>query len=219
MDAVVEGERGVLEETKISKLALQKEIYSNPRFEEKGIMELASVKRGRFTPRPRNDPRYFGGDIPFIQTAEVIATRDYISNYSQTLNEDGLKVSKMFPQNTIVMVIAGTYVGSVGILEFDSAFTDSLLGIIANRDLLNQKYLFYYMQFYERSIDSLATEVAQRNLSIDLFKAFKVRYPPSLKLQGELVGKIDHAHLTINRVNSQLTASRALQKSLINQIF
>lgn len=219
MDEVIEKEKGVLKDVIIFYKSLQKELFNSKEYEESNIIEVASVKRGKFTPRPRNDPRYFGGNIPFIQTAEVIETTDYIKRFSQTLNEEGLAVSKMFQKETIVMVIAGTYVGSCALLSFDSAFTDSLLGIQANSAFLNQKYLFYFMQFYEKQIDSLATEVAQRNLSIDLFQHFKVRYPKSMALQIKIVKKIENVYEPILLCKNKISSSQALQKSLINQIF
>jgi type I restriction enzyme S subunit len=35
------------------------------------LEEVASVERGKFTPRPRNDPSYYGGKFPFIQTGDI----------------------------------------------------------------------------------------------------------------------------------------------------
>jgi restriction endonuclease S subunit len=33
--------------------------------------DVAKLERGRFTPRPRNDPSYFDGEYPFIQTGDI----------------------------------------------------------------------------------------------------------------------------------------------------
>lgn len=30
------------------------------------LEDLAEVERGKFSVRPRNDPRYFGGEMPFV---------------------------------------------------------------------------------------------------------------------------------------------------------
>lgn len=30
--------------------------------------DIALLERGKFSARPRNDPKFFGGHIPFIQT-------------------------------------------------------------------------------------------------------------------------------------------------------
>ncbi|MBK6902265.1 MAG: restriction endonuclease subunit S [Saprospirales bacterium] len=113
----------------------------------------------------------------------MIEASKFIERYDTTLNEEGLKISKLFPKGTIVMVIAGTYVGSAGVLKFDCAFTDSLVGITSFDTELLQEYLFYYIQFHEKKIDSLATEVAQRNLSIDGFPSSLFHFPKTQKFK------------------------------------
>src|SRR5581483_551202 len=35
------------------------------------LEEIAAIERGRFVARPRNDPRFYGGAYPFIQTGDV----------------------------------------------------------------------------------------------------------------------------------------------------
>ncbi|MBK8614632.1 MAG: hypothetical protein IPN85_14440 [Flavobacteriales bacterium] len=52
-----------------------------------------------------------------------------ISSYSQTLNEEGLAVSKLFPAGTILMTIAAN-IGHTGVLKIAMACPDSLVGII-----------------------------------------------------------------------------------------
>ena len=69
--------------------------------EEKTLEELALVERGKFSVRPRNDPRYFGGSIPFVQTGDIVFAGLYLTRFSQTLNKEGLKVSRLFPTNTV----------------------------------------------------------------------------------------------------------------------
>src|SRR5690606_8395179 len=75
-------------------------------WEETTLENLAEVERGKFSVRPRNDPRYFGGEMPFVQTGDVAGSDMYLKGYSQTLNADGIKVSKVFPADTILITIA-----------------------------------------------------------------------------------------------------------------
>ena len=49
--------------------------------------KLGNVSRGRSKHRPRNDQSLFGGKYPFIQTADVKAAPFYITEYSETYNE------------------------------------------------------------------------------------------------------------------------------------
>ena len=101
---------------------------------------IAKIERGKFSHRPRNEPRFYGGDYPFVQTGDVSNCDGYVRSYTQTLNRDGLAVSKMFPAGTILITIAAN-IGFTGILKFDSACPDSLIGITpserANTRFLN----------------------------------------------------------------------------------
>jgi len=68
---------------------------------------VATVDRGKFTHRPRNDPSYLGGPYPFIQTGDVsAASGGVISEASQSLSEKGARVSNVFPASTIAVTIA-----------------------------------------------------------------------------------------------------------------
>lgn len=58
-------------------------------WEKKTLDQLGCVSRGKSKHRPRNDPRLFGGQYPFIQTADVKNANFYITQYSDTYNEVG----------------------------------------------------------------------------------------------------------------------------------
>jgi len=61
------------------------------------LADIAVLQRGKFSPRPRTDPRYYGGQHPFIQTGDIESLDGFVRSYKQTLNDDGLSVSKWFP--------------------------------------------------------------------------------------------------------------------------
>jgi type I restriction enzyme S subunit len=106
------------------------------------IKQDVRLVRGQFTPRPRSDPRFYGGPYPFIQTGSISATDKYITEFKQTLNEEGLLVSRMFPSGTIVMTITGAKIGEVAMTTFDACFPDSVVGFIPNHRVDNE-FLFY----------------------------------------------------------------------------
>jgi type I restriction enzyme, S subunit len=59
--------------------------------------EVVNLSRGRFSIRPRNDKSCYGGDYPFIQIGSLDSKGSVINDFTQTLNEKGLKASKQFP--------------------------------------------------------------------------------------------------------------------------
>ncbi|MCU0772316.1 MAG: restriction endonuclease subunit S [Verrucomicrobia bacterium] len=219
VDAAERSYGSLEEDLRNAQRSLERDLFRQRGMRKEKISDVASIQRGRFTPRPRDDPKYFGGAMPFIQTAQVIASRLWVDSYDQTLNDLGVSVSKVFPKDTIVMVIAGTYVGSVAKLAFESAFTDSLLGIHAKSAILENDYLFYYLRHFEAQVDSLATEVAQRNLSITGLQDFEVTFPKDLKEQRKIVSEIERFERICEEAKTVLAQIKCLQQSLIYQIY
>jgi hypothetical protein len=103
--------------------------------------------RGKFTHRPRNDPRFYDGQYPFIQTGDVANANKFIMEYTQTLNENGYAVSKEFPSGTLVMTIAAN-IGDMAILNFNACFPDSIVGFLPSKmtDIFFLYHLFSSMK-------------------------------------------------------------------------
>lgn len=179
IDRSIQNSDKVMELTLLLRENLIKKIFHHDLIEEKWptkpLSEVAEVQRGKFSIRPRNDPRYFGGDIPFIQTGDVVGCNGVIKKFSQTLNEDGLKVSRLFKRGTIVITIAAN-IGDTGVLSFDSCFPDSLVGIIPHEGL-NNLYLEYFLRSRKAHLNSIATQSAQKNINLAKLNPLPVIVP------------------------------------------
>lgn len=140
----------------------------------KDLISVASVKRGRFSPRPRNDPKFYGGNIPFVQTSDITNSNGKVNSYTQTLNEEGLKVSVLFPAGTILMTIASN-IGHSAILEIDMACPDSLVGIICKENI-DKNYLNYFFSYNQKRIEYIAPG-AQKNINIEFLEPLPIVYP------------------------------------------
>lgn len=177
--------------------------------------DLARIERGRFSPRPRNDPRYYGGDIPFVQTGDVSRAGIYIKNYSQTLNEKGLSVSKLFPKNTILMTIAAN-IGDVAILNFDSACPDSLVAFLPKDDTCN-RWFFYALKTMKNNFDCLSTQNAQKNLSLEKIKPIKILLPPLIE-QKAIAGILEKWDEAIEKTSKLIEAKKKRFEWLLNNL-
>jgi type I restriction enzyme S subunit len=124
----------------------------------------AQLIRGQFSARPRSDPRFYGGPYPFIQTGSISATDKYITEFTQTLNEDGLEVSRMFAAGTVVMTITGAKIGEVAVTTFDACFPDSIVGFIPDHTLDND-FLFYLLVAIKPSILEVIVVTTQPNIN------------------------------------------------------
>ena len=93
--------------------------------------QLGVLKRGVSKHRPRNDAVLLGGNYPLIQTGDVSNAKDYITEYTSTYSEEGLKQSKMWGKGTLCITIAAN-IADTAILNFDACFPDSVVGFIPN---------------------------------------------------------------------------------------
>ena len=193
VDDAIEKTQAVIDQVQVVKRGLMQELLTrglpgwHTRFKQTEIGEMpeewevvelasvASVERGKFAHRPRNDPRFYGGEFPFIQTGDVAACDGLIDTYSQTLNEDGLAISRLFPSGTIVMTIAAN-IGSTGITTFDVAFPDSLVGIQTG-PRIETRFLELVLRTRRRELDKVAPESAQKNINLNTLKPLKIPLP------------------------------------------
>lgn len=148
------------------------------------VKRICTVFRGKFTHRPRNDPRFYNGKYPFIQTGSITNTKKYIYEYTQTLNELGLSVSQMFPKGTLCMTIAGN-IGDLAILNFDACFPDSIVGFNPS---WNVDLDFLYYQFEAIKQDFLSTAIVTTQMNLNINRIGNVNcYLPPLEEQKQIV--------------------------------
>jgi type I restriction enzyme S subunit len=181
----------------------------------KALREISKIKRGRFSPRPRNDPKYFGGLIPFVQTGEVTTSNGRIKTYSQTLNEEGLAVSQLFKEGTILITIAAN-IGYTAILEIDMACPDSLIGIICNELVLNE-FLNYSFIKKQKYIEYLAPAGAQKNINIEVLSPLKIILPP-LPEQKAIATCLNTWDTAITQLNKLFEAKQTQKQGLMQQL-
>ncbi len=179
------------------------------------LKEIANVERGKFSHRPRNAPEFYGGKYPFIQTGDIVSSDGKIIRYSQTLNEKGLSVSRMFKKGTIVMTIAAN-IGDTGILEFDSCFPDSLVGITSKEDV-NNIFLEYLLRTKKKYLNSIATQSAQKNINLQKLEPMLVVKPDIKEQQkiAEILSAVDEK-ISVNK--KLLVKLTKLKKGLMQDL-
>ncbi|MFJ5296860.1 restriction endonuclease subunit S [Pseudomonas sp. NPDC088368] len=182
------------------------------------LESVATVERGKFSARPRNDPKYFeNGDIPFVQTGDIASVPRYIENASQFLNADGLAVSKRFPAGTILITIAAN-IGDVAIAKIPMTCPDSLVGIKANSDECDNIWLYYQLANNKDYFDSKSTQNAQKNINLQVLKPFLLALP-SLTEQHRIAEVLtaldDKLEVLVSRQTQYQTLKRGLMQKLL----
>jgi len=137
---------------------------------------VAVVDRGKFTIRPRNDPRFYGGQYPFIQTGDVaLAGGRTLYSYFQSLNELGLSVSRLFPSGTIMVTIAAN-IADTCILGMPMCAPDSLVGV---QPKTREDVRFIELSIRRRKswLESRAPQTAQRNINLEDLRPLLISWP------------------------------------------
>jgi type I restriction enzyme, S subunit len=184
-------------------------------WEVKAFQSIAMIERGKFTARPRNDPRYYGGDIPFIQTGDVTNANGEITTYSQTLNQEGLKVSKLFPRGTLFFTIAAN-IGDVGFAAFDTACPDSLVAITPSTRT-DKRWLAHELRRQKPSFENIATQNAQLNVNLEKLRPYLLPVPPFAE-QEATAEALSDADAHIESLEQLIAKKRHLKQGAMQEL-
>ena len=178
------------------------------------LADVATVDRGKFAHRPRNEPRFYGGDTPFIQTSDVVRSVGVIRSHSQTLNESGLSISKLFPTGTVVITIAAN-IGETAITGYPMAFPDSLVGMIPTG--VDSRFLEYYVRTQKARLERFAPESAQKNINLEDLRPMLVPVP-SKDEQTAIAKQLGAVQYEVDSLQALLADTRTLKTSMANEL-
>ena len=177
--------------------------------------QIATIERGKFSARPRNDPKYYGGEFPFIQTGDVTRSGGLITTFTQTLNTEGLQVSRLFPKGTLFFTIAAN-IGDVGIASFESACPDSLVAIVPT-GAIEKEWLLYELARRKRDFESLASPGAQLNINLEKLRPYLVPVPTARE-QRAIATALADVDALITGLNRLIAKKRDLKQAAMQQL-
>ncbi len=206
------------------------ESYLQGVFENKGeswqelTLNEVSVEfsRGKSKHRPRGDKSILGGDYPLIQTGDISSANHWLKTYSSTYNEKGLAQSKLWRKGTICIAIVGANVAETAILDFDSCFPDSVIGIVVKPQKANNEYVEYLLQSFKAYLKEKGKGTARDNINLATFENQKFPFP-SVKEQQTIVIKLNALQNESKKLQSiyqkKLTDLEELKKSILHKAF
>ncbi len=190
---------------------------------EKRLAEVSrEFGRGKSKHRPRNEPKLYDGPYPFIQTGDISNADHWLTDFTQTYSELGLAQSRLWPKGTICIAIVGATVGETAILDFESCFPDSVIGIVVNEDLADNEYVEFLLQSFKALLKEKGKGTARDNINLGTFENQMFPFP-HLKKQKAIVATLNALREETQRLESlyrqKLIALDALKKSLLHQAF
>lgn len=181
------------------------------------ITDLGTVNRGKSKHRPRNDSILYGGEYPFIQTADVKKANLYLSDYSQTYNELGLKQSKLWKKGTLCFTIAANIADSA-ILDVDACFPDSIVGFLPYENVSDTTYVKYLFDELKLYFQQISKGTTQDNLSLDKICRVKLRVP-NYETQKKIASVLSTYDNLIENNNKRIKLLEQMAEKLYKEWF
>lgn len=196
------------------------EMFGDPvkstRWRMRKLSQMGELNRGVSKHRPRNDPALLGGRYPLIQTGDVANAGLFISSFSSTYSELGLKQSRMWQAGTLCITIAAN-IAKTAILSFDACFPDSIVGFIPS-EKISVVFIHYWFSFFQKILEEQAPQVAQKNINLQILSNLDVIVPPA-DLQNQFAAFVTQTEKTKVAVQQALEKLETLKKALMQEYF
>lgn len=184
--------------------------------EYKKISEVTSVVTGG-TPSTAVPEYWENGTIPWLQSGCCQNCDVYKAD--KLISQSGYDNSstKLMPKDTVMIALTGATAGKIGYLNFEACGNQSITGILPC-DLLNQRFLFYYLISKRPQILSDCVGGAQAHISQGYVKNIEVPLY-SLEEQAKIVKIMDKTMSVIDNGKETLEQLDDLIKSRFVEMF
>ena len=203
VDALIESTQKVIEKTKKVKKALMQNLLtrgiSHKKFklvkesfgkfeeipEEWKILKfgnIAQIRRGA-SPRPIEDPKYFGHGRGWIRISDVSKSNKYLMQTRDYLSKLGETKSVAVNEGDVIMSIAAT-VGKPIIVKMQACIHDGFIAFLNLSEEINNEYLYYLLKL-NRKFTAMGQHGTQSNINSELVSKTKF-YKPSFQEQQKI---------------------------------
>lgn len=186
------------------------------------IEEISNVIRGA-SPRPKGDPKYFGGNIPWIMIRDISKEKGkYITKTKDTVTEEGAKKSLFLKKGSLILSNSGT-VCVPKILGVDGCIHDGFVTFPNIEKNMNILFVYYWFEKIRSKIrEENKQGVTQINLNTTIVRNIEIPLPP-LNEQKRITEKIEELFSLLDSSKETLDHLRVLlthyRQSLLKQIF
>ncbi|WP_409029328.1 restriction endonuclease subunit S [Gracilimonas sediminicola] len=180
------------------------------------IEKIGDVIRGA-SPRPKGDPKYYGGNIPRLMVEDVTRDGKYVTPKVDFLTEVGAEKSRFCRAGTLTVVCSGN-VGTPSFLAVDACIHDGFLGIRNLSEKINKDYLYYQILQLKDRLERSATHGGVfTNLTTTILKEFVLPIPP-IDEQKEIAKCLTMIDDEIFKYQKYLSKIKSQKKGLMQQL-
>ena len=153
---------------------------------------------------------YYGGDIPWLRTQEVVFNE--IRTTEKTITEEGLNNSsaKWIPANCVIVAISGATAGRCAVNKIPLTTNQHCCNFEINPSIANYKYVFYWVKSQYEILKGMG-QGARNDLSVSIISKYPIPIL-SLKEQQRIVDILDRFDKLCNGISEGLPAEIEARK-------
>ena len=195
-----------------------------PEFRDAGnwnVMKLGNVGRviRGASPRPKGDPRYYGGPVPRLMVQDVTRDGKWVTPRIDSLTNEGAKLSRPCTAGTLTIVCSGT-VGVVSFLAVDACIHDGFLALIdIDESIATKDFLYHSLGGLRLQFEEGATHGGVfTNLTTSTIDQFEIKCPKPTE-QQRIAACLSSLDALIAAETRKLEALKTHKKGLMQQLF
>lgn len=154
------------------------------------VNDITTVIRGA-SPRPKGDPRYFGGPIPWIMISDVSREPGkYLTKTREGVTPEGAERSRLLNPGSLILSNSGT-VCVPKLLGVSGCIHDGFVSFPSLPEEISKDFLYHWFDYIRpRVIQANKQGITQVNLNTEIVRELDVPIPPALE-QRRIVAKIE----------------------------
>lgn len=179
------------------------------------LNDIASVVRGG-SPRPAGDPKFYGGNIPFLKVADVTASKGmFVECYTSTITEAGLNKTREISTRTVLLTNSGATLGVPAICEFRTTFNDGIAAFIELNEAVFDEYLYLFLKSKTKWLQDIASRgQGQPNLNTEIIRSMWFPLAP-LAEQYRVVNRVSELMRICDLLEMQFRQSSVTGERLV----
>lgn len=177
--------------------------------------DISNIKRGA-SPRPIEDPKYFGHGRGWIRISDVSKSSKYLEKTRDYLSQLGESKSVIVNKGEIIMSIAAT-VGRPILVKMDACIHDGFIVFSNLSGDIYPEFLYYVLKKSETSLSKTGQQGTQSNINSKLVAELKFLKPS--KTEQKKIAKVlsDYDEL-INSIESLIQKKKNIKQGAMQEL-
>jgi type I restriction enzyme S subunit len=152
---------------------------------------------GSGTTPPSSSDEWYGGNVPWVTTGEL--REKEILRTTKNITEETIRqfpTLRKYPKGSIAIAMYGATIGRLGIFGIE-ATTNQACCVFPHSEVIENKYLYYWLQAFKQDIVNLSSGGGQPNINQEIVSSLKISSPNS-SCQAAIVNFLDHETVKID---------------------